>query len=417
MSHVKDCLVKMDEIPLSIINPELTGNRNHAEHFFSQTTEFTRNHENECKRFISNLTPGLKHHDIHVVSIVDSFPVLIGLTLAQFSILLFCVKTDLCALFKHSPFILKPGEASKYSSIRMKLFMFMFRMKNGCSFYLMESLFGWCKSMLQRQFELILQVLFTSMYRFHKGIFEYLGPEFQVYELLNWNRIHKNVHQDYDSYIQKIREENTDAVRKGSQPVIDEQRFLGSLGAVDGTYSVRPTVTPNILRANGEDVLDDRMYSEYIKMHAFKLVLLCSHELSDKYPKLLLNIQIGCGSASDTSVYMLMYDEIKDKLLQSAALLGDNAFHRTPLILPPYNAMQTAASGTALHCNMFNNRHSKERMTSEHGVKFMKYWGCVRGRNDIRLFEKPETFEQVVFVGQALHNFKALGCPDFSPVQ
>ncbi len=63
MSRVKDCLVKMDEVPLSIINLELTGNRNHAEHFFSQTTEFTRNHENECKQFISDLTPGLKHHD------------------------------------------------------------------------------------------------------------------------------------------------------------------------------------------------------------------------------------------------------------------------------------------------------------------------------------------------------------------
>jgi hypothetical protein len=414
LENLKECFSRIDTLPSSIINPDLVGNSRYAEHFFSATTDFALQHEENCRKLISDLTPGLKHHDIHVVSIVESFSVLIGMSLDEFSKLLQSLKRELQELFTNSPFILGPEERSIYSSIRMKLFMFLFRMKNGCSFNFMSSLFGWSKSTLQEQFEMILTLVHTAMHRFHKGIFEYLGPEFQTAELFHWNQLHKHVHRDFDNYVQKIREENADAVRKHSAPVIDADSFVGSLGAVDGTYSVRPRVTPAILEANNEDTQDDRMYSEYIKMHAFKLVLCCSHGLTDKYPKLLLNVQIGCGSASDTSVYLLMYDEIKNKLLQGAAFLGDNAFHRTALVLPPYNALQTVASHNAIHCNLFNNRHSHERMTSEHGVKFMKYWGVVRGRSDVRLFEKESLFYDAVFVAQALHNFKALGCPDFS---
>ena len=253
------------------------------------------------------------------------------------------------------------------------------------------------------------------MNMFHKGIFTYLGPDFQASEVAYWNYKHKQA-RDYDWFVQRISEENRDAIEKNDPPVIDAAQFIGSLGAVDGTYSVRPSVSTATLNANNEDVRADRMYSEYIKMHAYKLVLLCSHGLTHLYPKLILAVTIGCGSAPDTGLYTAMLNEIDTEtapLNKGAVFLGDNAFHRAKKMVVPYNATQITMSGEAHHCNLFNHQHSTERMTSEHAVKFMKYWGAVRGRDDIRLFEKEETYQQTVFVAQALHNYKALNCPEF----
>ena len=43
--------------------------------------------------------------------------------------------------------------------------------------------------------------------------------------------------------------------------------------------------------------------------------------------------------------------------------------------------------------NQFNQEHSSDRMTVDHGVRAMKKWGAIRGRADIRLFENNEIFE------------------------
>jgi hypothetical protein len=61
----------------------------------------------------------------------------------------------------------------------------------------------------------------------------------------------------------------------------------------------------------------------------------------------------------------------------------------------------------------FNYSHSSDRMTSEHGVMYMKQWGIFRGRADIRLFENDENYMNSMHCVWSLHNFVMLGCPSF----
>lgn len=136
----------MDTLPEALINPELTT-ADLALDYIRNVNDFGQAASRNCDSLITDLIPGLKHHSIHCVSAVDSFPVLINMTLEQFGKLLSFLKVALVAAFPKSPLLLEPNQRSQYSSIRMKLFMFLYRCKNGVSFYHMEALFGWYASL------------------------------------------------------------------------------------------------------------------------------------------------------------------------------------------------------------------------------------------------------------------------------
>lgn len=110
---------------------------------------------------------------------------------------------------------------------------------------------------------------------------------YQNQEATAW-RLSKVYDGVWQSFIQRIIKQNADDTKQiglGLNP----NTFLGSLGAVDGTYSIRPAFTKELHEPYDNNTVEgpDRMYSEYTKEHAFKSLVLCSHGLST-LPKLLL---------------------------------------------------------------------------------------------------------------------------------
>jgi hypothetical protein len=186
---------------------------------------------------------------------------------------------------------------------------------------------------------------------------------------------------------------------------------VGSLGAYDATYSIRPRILPSTLEHNGEDPTVDRMYSDYAKCHAYKLLIFTSHGINER-PKFILWIQVGPGSNHDNPLLVTALQEIKSKIIPQAFGLGDHAFHGCFGVVVPYHHLQMLGTN-AVRMSNFNHTHSSDRMTSEHGVMYMKLWGAVRGRNDFRLFEKEDLYYAAVEVCWAMHNYKALDGPFF----
>lgn len=409
---IHDYILSIDTLPDELLHPLSEGCKDALKSFIGLTTSFAFRSEERAKSFIADLLPGRRHHDIHMVGCIESFPVLIGLDKDQFANLLSHLEAPLKQEFPHSPWILLPNEIAPYCSIRMKVFMFLFRMKNGCSFAFMEGLFGWCKSVLQHQFERILHIAFVYLHPFHQGILQYMDyhHNFQAKSISSWN-IHHTLENNFQDFKNRLVELNVDANLQGYGDIMNENIFMGSIGAVDGTYSVRPRIGRDVLQRHGEDANADRMYSEYVKQHAHKLVIATSHGLCN-FPKLILAVEMGSGAASDASVFELLHDRLLPHLDQHAALLGDNAYHRCKRCIVPYNAIDMVNYADNMDCRHFNHTLSSDRMASEHGVGYMKYWGVIRGRDDIVLFEKDELFKEAVYVAQALHNFKALLGPN-----
>jgi hypothetical protein len=73
---------------------------------------------------------------------------------------------------------------------------------------------------------------------------------------------------------------------------------VGSIGAVDGTYSVGCRFEE---AAYEEGTSLDRMYTAYKKCHAYKLVLVTTH--TSKY---IVSLKIAPGSSSDATVRILV---------------------------------------------------------------------------------------------------------------
>jgi hypothetical protein len=116
---------------------------------------------------ITDVKQGLKHCSIHCVSVTERFATLIGFDLIQFSRLFMSVRHFLKEMFPRSPEIIEEHEAyrSLQSSRRMKLFMFLFRFRQGCSYSHMESLFGWSKSVIEHACNLIMDMIHIKLNR------------------------------------------------------------------------------------------------------------------------------------------------------------------------------------------------------------------------------------------------------------
>ena len=74
-----------------------------------------------------------------------------------------------------------------------------------------------------------------------------------------------------------------------------------------------------------------RMYSEYVKEHAYKLLIITSHgnlEIeNDTTNKLILDIQVSNANSSDSGLQMQSMNRIEPFLHSGVGLLGDHAFH------------------------------------------------------------------------------------------
>ena len=156
------------------------------------------------------------------------------------------------------------------------------------------------------------------------------------------------------------------------------------------------------------------MYSEYVKEHAYKLLIITSHGKFDidnnTTSKFILEIQVSNASSSDGGLQMQAIDRIENFLLEDVGILGDHAFHNSRRVIVPYSK-QDIETGSSQAMQRFNHSHSSDRMTSEHGIRFFKKWGVIRGRNDFVLFDNEDSFQTIVNVCWALHNYQVLGCP------
>jgi hypothetical protein len=73
----------------------------------------------------------------------------------------------------------------------------------------------------------------------------------------------------------------------------------------------------------------------------------------------------------------------------AAVLCEDRAFHNSYLVIAPYSHYQIQA-GNSIAFGNFNHSYLSDRICSEYGIRFLKKWAIIRGRNYIRLFEDEQ---------------------------
>lgn len=376
--------------------------------YAQETHNFNIQQSGLARILIADLAPGLKHHSIHCLSFRECMSTVIGLDMDQFSRLFASIRVFMAERWPRSPETLEPGETSNYGERRLRLFLCLYRLKQGCTFQHMEVTFGWCSSILQEWFDGVLHILNEHLFNFHEGFLAYKGAHWQMRELIKWNHKHQ-MDGMIGEYQEKVCFQNAESRRHGGIDTIDATAFVGSIGAVDGTYCVQPAIGRATLLAHGSDPLQDIMWSEYKRCHAYKLLLVHSHGLEGE-PKYLLWVAHANGSSSDGAVYSTFAADLRNKLCPGAVLLGDHAFHGAQGVIAPFTAAQVVSALGADRAT-FNKNHSSDRMTSEHGVRALKLWGIARGREDSSIFQNDDNFATALKVVWALHNYKACGCP------
>lgn len=263
-------------------------------------------------------------------------------------------------------------------------------------------------------FEVIVPLLEKNLEEFHEGILQgRCGHTWQKEQLRLWRESHsQNNSYEATAFNNRINKHNT-RCKNGSLLIYpdDSGRSLGSIGAVDCTFTVRPRVSRSVYKAQDINYADDPMYSEYIKAHAWKLSVITSHGIGDG-KKLILHVTIHeGGSVSDSTAYSFhQMQKVLPFLVNGCFWLGDNAYLFDQHILPPYGTATIQASIPAVRAGMkeFNVIHSSDRVCAEHGIGLLKQWGIVRGRADMNLFKSKELFVSSIKVCWGLTNFISL---------
>jgi hypothetical protein len=212
-----DLLVSIDVLPDDLLGPA-AETLEEFKGWAKRTTEYALGGNEITAQFIYHLEAGHKHLDIHCITLTPSFRVLCGLTSDEFHHLLHQLRPDLEKCFPKSKFQLEPRETSENSSIRMKVFMFLYRLKIGSSFRNLEALFGWSRTQLCEQFTLISKLLHAKLYFLHDGILEYLTPEWQLNETRCWKLKHL-IDKSFQLFLRRIQVMNAESVGKGETEV------------------------------------------------------------------------------------------------------------------------------------------------------------------------------------------------------
>jgi hypothetical protein len=415
VASFREQFLSMTSISVDVLNPQ-TDDIAGFKKFLCNSQAFTFKQDVVAQALIDDLETGHKHHSIHCMSFIDPAMSMIGLTMEEFGNLFGSLLPALKKLFPHSPVTLKPHETSPYASIRFKLFVTIYRMRFASSFPLMSKIFGWCVSSLQEWYNAIAHMMRNQMVMFGAGFLEYMGPYWQEAEINKWRTRHLVEKNDLAGFVHRAREHNADAVKKNLHEIIDVdvfERVGGSIGGVDGTYSICPEIRSAVLEAAGLDPGHDPMYTEYKKCHANKVLLAVSHSIDARKNKFVIAMEIAPAAPADGTLYVTVIAKLESRLIPGACFVGDHAFHTCRRMICPYSA-NNVLSGRAQIKTAFNHSLSADRMTSEHGVMYMKQWGIFRGRGDIRLFENEENYINSMHCVWSLHNYMMLGCPPFT---
>jgi hypothetical protein len=127
---LRNYLLSMDRLTNECLNPA-QENFEALQKWICDSERVSKEIRSKSKYFIRDLQYGNKHHDIHCITIDDSFNSLIGMPLLHFANLLNHFKTGLKKLLPNTPFLLQPNGTSKYCSIRMKVFLYFYNLSNG----------------------------------------------------------------------------------------------------------------------------------------------------------------------------------------------------------------------------------------------------------------------------------------------
>ncbi len=161
--------------------------------YIARTMEFNQIQHDVAILLIADLNHELgqlKHHSIHCISFRSCMPTIIGMGMEQFSRLFISLRVLLRTAFPRCPETLDIGEVHPFCERRFKLFLCLFRLKQGSTFQQMEVLLGWSASVLQEWFDLVLQILHLQLYNFHEGFLAYKGEQWQYRECLKWRYKH-----------------------------------------------------------------------------------------------------------------------------------------------------------------------------------------------------------------------------------
>jgi hypothetical protein len=404
-------LVDYDIENLPQLLVESLTNLVHEDYLYENTnTAYNEERYNFASRYVAPVPPmQLGHFDISCITSESAFPSLCGYTFDEFSRLFYSLKRPLEFCFPRSPDDRVEGEGrANYCTKRMKLFMFLYRCKVGASFRQMEGLFGWTKSALQRWFHKLAVNISSAMKCYNVDFLRFKGLDWQRAAATQWaqSRLDERV---FSLYIDRIRVQN--AQHDDGVETIPEN-VIGSLGAVDGTISCTPAQTSKILRSHGADPNQDRMYCQYKRTHGYKLLAFISHKKGPSGKKYILYVKHSVGSCFDGTLCSSIIAIILLLILAGLFFLGDHAFHRQLAILCPYTTPEINASILdSPVLSQFNHNHSSSRMCSEHGMRYLKSWGIIRGRSDHWLYDTDEEYKHVLRSVWALHNYQVDGCP------
>jgi hypothetical protein len=155
----------------------------------------------------------------------------------------------------------------------------------------------------------------------------------------------------------------------------------------------------------------DSLYSEYIKVHAWKLSVVTAHNVGP-FKKLILGVTKHLANTADSPAFTYAQCIILSKYLINGGIFlhGDQAYMDDNYVLPPYASARISASPGHIQTEMlhYNTVHSSHRVCAEHGIGALKKWAIVRGRSDKRIFEDDKTFSDALHVCWGLTNFLIL---------
>jgi hypothetical protein len=232
-------------VPKELLNPK-SEDRKAFIKYINALNSFSYQHQEAATSYISDLKAGMKHLDIHCITLGSGFSTLCGFTIEEFGCLFTYLAPSLQIAFPYSPLILAPDQKSKACSIRFKLFLALFRLKVGLSSRSMESLFGWSKSSLREWFETVVLVITGKMKWCGEDFLATRGKEWQLTQLNHW-RVLQELKETISLFRYRLKEANQEQLKNKHELICAEDKFLGSLGAVDGTYCVRPRISAAIL--------------------------------------------------------------------------------------------------------------------------------------------------------------------------
>mmetsp|Transcript_25606 Transcript_25606/g.37837 ORF Transcript_25606/g.37837 Transcript_25606/m.37837 type:complete len:430 (+) Transcript_25606:6471-7760(+) len=397
----------IDVIPPELINP-LERTLQAAIKFVNDNTEATVRNSRKLRFLISGLRDGYKHHSMNCITFKPGLRSICGFSLHHFTILLNLLMPRLKLVFPNCEVIAK--DKNKYCEVRFKLFLTLFHLKMGVPYEAMSTIFGWCKSSIAQWCTDIRKRVIKPGLRKYRNILSTLGLDWQRQQATQWKSEHL-LDGTYVSFKNRIRFQNNYNAQRGvCRNICDVEQFWASIGAVDGTYSITTRMELE-LNHEGETLVDDVMYSDYLGGHAYKLLVVTSHKDLRIGKKLIILVLVAPGNTADSVMWDRAWSILRPQILISGSVfLGDNAYHNCSNVIAPYAQwhMNTMSTVEKANATTFNSDHSRRRIDSENAIAELKEWASIRGRGDISLFYDQTTFEDAVACVLGLNNFRSM---------